>query len=188
MYVYNIHFCKCSRNWEAAAMSRKAGGGRGRLAWAVVGGLVLIGTVLALVIGALNGRSGQGPSPSVSNPTVTPSTSSPQDDGVVVDPDVVSRGWVPEPITTDLDLYARAALEAAGTFDTQHATRAEWVTWLETWFSPSPLYDNEQDALDQMAGYKAELDQAVLLPQRVWDDLAAENGRVTAQVVGDIDM
>lgn len=169
-------------------MRMKAGGGRGRLAWAVIGGLVLIGTVLALVIGALNDRSGPDPSPSLSNPTETPSSSSPPEDGVVVDPDVVSRRWVPEPITRDPDLYARAALEAAGTFDTQLTTRAEWVAWLGTWFTASPLYDDAQDALDQMAGYKAELDQAVVLPQPVWDDLAGEDGRVTARVVDEIDM
>jgi hypothetical protein len=104
-----------------------------------------------------------------------------------VDPAVVDRGWVPEPITRDADEYARAALEAAGTFDTQLASREEWVAWLETWFTPSPLYDRDQDAVDQMARYKGELDQAVLLPQELWDDLAGEDGRVTARVDGEID-
>ncbi|MBG6055311.1 hypothetical protein IWX81_001722 [Salinibacterium sp. CAN_S4] len=104
-----------------------------------------------------------------------------------VDSEALERGWVPEPITQDPDAYARAALEAAGTFDTRLATRAEWVAWLGSWFTPSPLYGDEQDALDQMAGYKAELDQSVVLPQTRWDDLAGEDGRVSARVDGDLE-
>jgi hypothetical protein len=106
--------------------------------------------------------------------------------GDVVDPGVVTRGWVAEPITRDADVYARAALEAAATFDTRRATREEWVKWLGTWFTPSPLYGNQQDAVDQMAGYMAELDQTVVLPQAQWDDLASGHGHVSARIDGEV--
>jgi hypothetical protein len=161
---------------------------RGPLAWAVVGSAVLVIAVVALLLAALKGGDA-GPESTVS-PSGQPSEPSPSSSGPVnrvVDPEVQEKGWVPEPITRDPDTYARAALEAAGTFDSTLSSRAEWVAWLKTWFTPSPLYDNEQDALDQMARYQAELDQAVVLPPHLWDDLAGEDGRVTAHVTGDID-
>jgi hypothetical protein len=165
----------------ADARPRKA-----RIVWAVLGGIVLVGALIAGVLAIQHGN-GNGPSgtPSTPGASSSPSASTPPS-GDVVDPAVADVGWVPEPITRDQDAYARAALEAAGTVDTRKATRAEWVSWLETWFTPSPLYENPQDALEQMAGYKAELDQSVVLPQQMWDSLASEDGRVAAQVQGDI--
>lgn len=156
--------------------------------WAIAGAIVFVAAMIALVIAAVMG-GGSAPVPTES-PTEGPREPTPSSSSAsngVVDPDVVERGWVPEPITRDAETYAHAALEAAGTFDTTLASRAEWVTWLETWFTPSPLYNDEQDALDQMARYQNELDQAVVLPPQLWDDLAREDGRVTARVVGDID-
>lgn len=144
--------------------------------------------VIAAILGGLgpSGTSGGPTSASTeSQPSVSPSTTSGAED--VVDPTVADRGWVPEPITADRDLYVRAALAAAGTFDTRLADREEWVTWLKTWFTPSPLYDNPDDAAEQMAGYQSDLDQSVLLPQATWDDLAADDGRVEAEVAGPIE-
>lgn len=159
---------------------------RGLITWAVIGAVVVGAALIALLVMG-SGRGGDpGPTAAAPGSTSDPSPSSTMSDEQVVDPDVVDRGWVPEPITQDSDSYARIALEAAGTFDTRLATRAEWVEWLESWFTPSPLYDAEQDALDQMAGYKAELDQTVVLPQALWDDLAGEDGRVSAHVDGDL--
>lgn len=106
--------------------------------------------------------------------------------GTVVDPSVTAQGWVPEPVTDDPELYARAALAAAGSVDTTRSERADWVAWLRSWFAPSPLYNNEQDALDQMGAYQAELDQAVLFDQEYWDELASEDGRVSATVPGEL--
>jgi hypothetical protein len=160
---------------------------RGSLIWAAAGAVVLLAAVIALLVAALAGGDA-GPDTTASPPAQSgepPSSSGPADG--VVDPDVAEQGWVPEPITRDPEVYARAALEAAGTFDTTLSSRAEWLTWLKTWFTPSPLYDNEQDALDQMAGYQAELDQVVVLPPELWDDLAREDGRVTARVSGEVD-
>lgn len=160
---------------------------RGPILWAALGGFVLIAAAVALIVASLQGGPvGPGPDPSPTDPSSGPTPSSTAGPGDVVDPDVSERGWVAEPITRDPE-YARAALEAAGTFDTTLASRAEWVTWLKTWFTPSPLYDNAQDALDQMARYQSELDQAVVLPDELWNDLASEDGRVTARVDGDID-
>lgn len=162
---------------------------RGRLVWAVVGAAVLVVAVVALLLAGLVGddrRPGSPASPSGQPGEPSTSSSSGPVEGVV-DDEVQERGWVPEPISRDPEVYARAALEAAGTFDTTLSSRAEWVAWLKTWFTPSPLYDSEQDALDQMAGYQAELDQAVVLPPALWDDLAGEDGRVIARVAGGVD-
>lgn len=151
--------------------------------------VVLVAVAIsAAILGGLE-RSGTngGPSsaPTGLQPSASPSTSSGAED--VVDPTVADRGWVPEPITVDRDPYVRAALAAAGTFDTQLADREEWVAWLKTWFTPSPLYDNPDDAAEQLARYQSELDQSVLLPQATWDDLAADEGRVAAEVSGPIE-
>lgn len=160
---------------------------RGLIVLAVLGAVALIAVVVVLIAATAGGGAGPQPTATAPAQSGSPSPSSTKSDGGEVDPDVVELGWVPEPITQDADLYARAALEAAGTFDTRVATRSEWVEWLETWFTPSPLYDNEQDALDQMTGYKAELDQSVVQPQTAWDDLAREDGRVSARVLDEIE-
>ncbi len=152
---------------------------------ALIAAVVLVVIVIALLARPFGSGDDHRPTARPSVPSVTsPTPSSAR--GAVVDPRVAQRGWVPEPITRDQDTYARAALEAAGSFDTRKAARAEWLTWLDTWFTPSPLYTNRQDALDQMAGYQAELDESVVLPQQMWDSLASEGGRVTAQIKGDI--
>ncbi len=152
---------------------------------ALIGAAVLVVVVIAL-LGRGSGGGDVQPTPALSAPPGSASPTSTEGGGDVVDPDVAKRGWVPEPITQDADAYVRAALEAAATFDTRHSTRQEWVAWLETWFTPSPLYDDPQDALDQMAGYKAELAQTVLPPQSQWDDLANNDGHVSARVDGQI--
>ena len=148
--------------------------------------LVVVAITAAILGGLGQSRHDGGPTsaPTGSQPSASPPTTSGADD--VVDPTVTDRGWVPEPITADRDLYVRAALAAAGTFDTQLADRDEWVAWLKTWFTPSPLYDNPSDAAEQLARYLSELDQSVLLPQATWDDLAADEGRVAAEVSGPI--
>ena len=161
---------------------------RGAILWAALGGLVLIAAASVLVVASLVRTPVEpGPDPSATSPSSDPTLTATAGPGDVVDPDVSERGWVPEPITRDQDEYARAALTAAGTFDTTLNSRSEWLTWLKTWFTPSPLYDNEQDALDQMARYQTELDQAVVLPLELWNDLASDDGRVTARVDGDLD-
>jgi hypothetical protein len=151
------------------------------LAAVVVAALIAIAVLAAYLSqsrpGVVGVESTAAPSASA---TAAPSIES----DTVVDPEVVDRGWVAEPITTDPETYARAALEAAGTFETSRASRDEWVSWLKTWFTPSPLYADPTVALEQMERYQDELDEQVLLPQTDWDDLATTDGQVSATVSG----
>jgi hypothetical protein len=161
---------------------------KGRAVRAVLGVIVLFVAIIAIVLSQLGG-SGSHPEP-MSTRTGQPGAPPPPDPtgtADVVDRGVGAQGWVPEPITRNPDVYVRAALEAAGTVDTTRTTRSEWVSWLQSWFTPNPLYENKQDGLDQMAAYKAELDQAVAQPQQMWDELASEKGRVSAHVQGKVD-
>ena len=151
----------------------------------VIGAAVLVAVVIALIPRGSGGGDAP-PTPVMPTSSGSAPPTSTGGGGEVVDPDVAKRGWVPEPITQDEDAYARAALEAATTFDTRRSTRDEWLTWLGTWFTPSPLYDDQQDAVDQMAGYKAELAQSVVPPQSQWDGLANNDGRVIARLDGPI--
>lgn len=155
--------------------------------WAVAGGLILIGTVVAIVISSLMAQAPTAdPTPTGSSgATSTPSdTAAPA--GEFVDSDVTERGWVPEPITTDPDVYVRAALAAASSFDTQLSTRQEWLAYLDTWFTPDTRYTSEQDRDDDMRAAQLELRQGVVLPEEEWNSLANEDGRVTATVPGEI--
>lgn len=175
-------------------MSGESRSGRARL-WAWTGGGVLAAGIIAIGVSiALNQGSpatipGADPTASpTSDPSTSPlATAGPTDpSGDVVDASVSERGWVPEPITTDPDLYIRAALSAASTFDTQRSTRDAWLTHLDTWFTPDTRYETETDRQEVMVSSKLELRQAVVLPQPEWDSLALESGRVAAVADGDI--
>lgn len=115
--------------------------GRRGVAWAIIGGLVLLAGIVAIIISAVLARptptpSGTAPGSASPEPTAS-SGPDPEPSGAVVDPTAADRGWTPEPITTDADAYIRAALEAASTFDTKKSTREEWLDYLDTWFTPS---------------------------------------------------
>src|SRR5690606_3776505 len=114
-----------------------------------------------------------------STPTSDPPTDPASD---VVDASVADQGWIPEPITTDVDAYIRGALEAAATFDTQLANRDEWLAYLDTWFTPDTRYTSEEDRQDALALARLTLRQAVVLPENDWSSLSAEGGRITAKV------
>ncbi|MGZ0712594.1 hypothetical protein ACWPKO_30075 (plasmid) [Coraliomargarita sp. W4R53] len=158
------------------------------LAWAIVGASVLVIAVVAIVLtGLFSQPSTEAPTTTATpgaEPPATP-TATPTDQ--FVDASAIDNGWVPEPITTDRDVYVRAALGAASTFDTQRSTRAEWLSYLDTWFTPDTRYASEQDREDDMRASQLELRQAVVLPQSDWDSLANESGRVEATVDGDIE-
>ncbi|MCK3769382.1 hypothetical protein [Microbacterium aerolatum] len=125
--------------------------------------------------------------PPTSPPTsAATETTPPTSEGDVVDPAAADSGWVPEPVTDDPELYIRRALEAASTFDTQLGERDEWLTYLDTWFTPDTRYSSPADQLDEMDAAQLELRQSVVLPEPEWDSLAQEEGRVTASVVGDL--
>ena len=161
--------------------------GRRGLVWAVVGGLVLIAGIVAIIVSsALSQRA---PSPT-ETPGGGPNTSAPtateNPTGEFVDPTASDNGWVPEPITTDAEIYIRAALEAASTFDTTKSTREEWLDSLDTWFTPDTRFASQADQQAAMEDSQVLLRQGVALPQEEWDSLAREDGRVVAKTIGDI--
>lgn len=160
--------------------------GRRGLVWAIVGGLVLIAGIVAIVVSSLLAHSTPGPIASdTPQPTASTSTAEPPP-AEVVDASVVDQGWLPEPITTDRELYIRAALEAAATFDTTKSTREEWLDYLDTWFTPDTRFIAEADQQAAMVESQGLLRQAVVLPQEEWDSLANEEGRVVATATGDL--
>ncbi|GAA3920923.1 hypothetical protein [Microbacterium invictum] len=163
-----------------------------RTTWAVIGGLVLVAGIIAIIVGAVTSR---GPDATVTppassdptpqpNPTASAPTTAPP--GNVVDASVAERGWVPEPITTDAETYVQAVLAAASTFDTTRSSRDEWLAYLDTWFTPDTRYESEADRAETMKASQLELRQGVVPPQEVWDSLAGQDGRVEADVSGDI--
>lgn len=164
--------------------------GRRGVAWAIVGGLVLLAGIVAIIVSAMLARPAPAPSGtstrSVSPAPTTTSVPDPDRDDAVVDPTALDRGWTPEPITTDADTYTRAALAAASTFDTTKSTREEWLDYLDTWFTPDTRFTSESDRLAAMTDSQTELRQGVVLPQVEWDSLAGEGGRVVAVVTSEI--
>lgn len=159
----------------------RSSGGRAKM-WAWIGGATLIVGIVAIVITAVSG-TGTPPTPSPTDsqaPSNEPSSSPSSDGQAVVDSDVVDRGWTPEPITTDPEIYVAAALSAASTFDTTASTRDQWLDHLETWFTPDTRYETEAERDQRMTAALLELRQGVVLPEAEWDSLAAEDGRVEA--------
>lgn len=158
------------------------------IAWAIVGGVVLLIGILAIIVASLL-SGGETPTPTETTPPDSTPTTEPTEPTTdeFVDASVAEKGWVPEPITTDAETYVRAALAAASTFDTQLSTRAEWLTYLDTWFTPDIRYTSEEDRASDMQASQLELRQGVVLPEAEWDSLANEDGRVTAAVSGDVE-
>jgi len=161
--------------------------GRRGLVWAAIGGLVLIAGIVAIIVSSLLSQRAPEPqeTPDGGSSTAAP-TASEGPTSQFVDPAASDNGWVPEPITTDAEIYIRAALEAASTFDTTKTTREEWLDFLDTWFTPDTRYTSEADQLAAMEASQVELRQGVVLPQEEWDSLAGEDGRVVAKATGDL--
>lgn len=159
--------------------------GRGGLAWAIVGGVILVAGIVTIIV--VSTAPGNAPSPTTSNTaTAGPTPTGTDQPGVlVVDESVVDRGWLPEPITTDPETYITSALEAAATFDTTLSTRDDWLTYLDSWFTPDTRYSAAEQAA-RMKAAQLELRQGVVLPQEEWDSLAAQDGRVEASTNGDV--
>lgn len=161
---------------------------RTSVTWALIGGAVLVAGIVALIVNViLGGRADPTPQPTSGLPEPSNSASSPPETpgpSAVVDPNAADAGWLPEPITTDPELYARAALAAASTFDTTLGTRDEWLDYLDTWFTPDTRYTNPVDRAARMKASQLELRQGVVVPQEMWDSIAQQDGRVTAEVPG----
>ena len=160
---------------------------RGGLFWAILGGLVLIAGIVAIIVIPITGQPTPTatPTPATTSTSASPTPSDSPGGGEFVDPSVTAQGWVPEPITTDPETYMRAALAAASTFDTTKSSRDDWLTYLDTWFTPDTRY-SAADQPKRMQSAQLELRQGVVLPQEEWDSLAAEDGRVVAVVTGDL--
>ena len=162
------------------------------LPWAISGGIVLAGGIAALLaMAVINGTAPEtGPPNSLPSttasaaPSAAPTTE--PTETAVVDEGVAAQGWVPEPITRDEDTYVRAALAAAATFDTTLATRDEWLAYLGTWFTPDTRYASDADREAQLDQARLELRQSVVLPEDMWNSLAAEDGRVEGAASGEI--
>lgn len=149
--------------------------------WAIAGGAILLAGIIAIIIVAVSNQRSPQPIPT-DTPTTSPSsTPAPTDPGSeVVDAGAEENGWRAEPITTDAELYAAAALEAAATFDTTKTSQDEWLAYLDSWFTPDTRYSSESDQLQRMQAAQLEMRQGVVLPEQEWDSLAAEDGRVVA--------
>ena len=151
------------------------------MTWAIIGGAVLVGAIVAIVVSSLLAQSALIPTatPERTSSPGEPPTEAPGRAEAVVDPGADARGWTPEPITTDPKTYIRAALEAASTFDTQASSREQWLAYLDAGFTPDTRYkENEQS--DRRRAARLELRQGVVLPQEEWDSRASEDGRVIA--------
>jgi len=161
--------------------------GRGGLVWAILGGLVLTAGIVAIIVTAVVSQAtpSSTPTPGSTAGNGGPTASEPAPAGEYVDPAAAERGWAPEPITTDPEIYIRAALETASTFDTILSSREEWLDYLDTWFTPDTRYPDTDQAA-RMKSAQVELRQGVVLPQEDWDSLAGEDGRVVARTNGDI--
>lgn len=149
--------------------------------WAIAGGAILLAGIIAIIIVAVSNQPPPQPAPTEtpsSSPSSTPAATDPSD--AVVDAGAEENGWRGEPITTDVELYAAAALEAAATFDTTKSSRDEWLAYLDSWFTPDTRYSSESDQLQRMQAAQLEMRQGVVLPEQEWDSLAAEDGRVVA--------
>ena len=164
------------------------GSRRRGMTWAIIGGAVLVGAIVAIVVSSLLAQSAPAP---IASPTTTSSsgespTETPGRADAVVDPSAVDRGWTPEPITTDPETYIRAALEAASTFDTQASSREEWLAYLDAWFTPDTRYDDPVDQQSVLQASRTEMRQGIVLPQQEWESLANEDGRVVAATRGPV--
>lgn len=149
--------------------------------WAIVGGAILLAGIIAIIIVAVSNQRPPQPAPTETPSASASSTPAPTDPiDAVVDAGVEENGWRAEPITTDAELYAAAALEAAATFDTTKASRDEWLAYLDSWFTPDTRYNSPADQQAELEAAQLELRQGVVLPEQEWDSLAAENGRVVA--------
>jgi hypothetical protein len=149
--------------------------------WAITGGTILLAGVIAIIIVAVSSQSPSQPAPTetpTSSPSSTSAPTEPSED--VVDAGAEENGWRGEPITTDAELYAAAAVEAAATFDTTKASREEWLAYLDSWFTPDTRYSSAVDQQAELKAAQLELRQGVVLPEQEWDSLAAEDGRVVA--------
>lgn len=150
--------------------------------WAIAGGVILLAGIITIIIVAVTTPTAPAPdATSVPGPTSSSSGAPTDAYGDLVDPTAEDNGWRGEPLTSDPELYAAAALEAAATFDTTRASRDEWLAYLDSWFTPDTRYTSQNDRKAELDAARLELRQGVVLPEQEWDSLASEDGRVIAK-------
>ncbi|KJL42362.1 hypothetical protein [Microbacterium trichothecenolyticum] len=167
-------------------MMATQGSGRRSMLGAIVGGAVLVAAIVAIVVSSLLAQQppSQTATPDETEPAGGTASVTATPEGAVVDPDAAQQGWTPEPITTDPEVYIRAALETASTFDTQASSREEWLAYLDTWFTPDTRYNDPVDQDAALRASRTEMRQGVVLPAEEWESLAREDGRVVATTGG----
>ena len=114
------------------------------------------------------------------SPTAVPSASSPTSSPAATPGgtgDAKAHGWVQEPVTTDPDKYAEAALRAISTFDTTLSTREEYLAYLETWMTPQVGNTTTGEINpDATENNKRILDREILPTEDMWAGLAEARG------------
>ncbi|MGL4339244.1 MAG: hypothetical protein ACRCSP_02295 [Rhodoglobus sp.] len=171
----------------------------------VVSGGVVLAAVIGLVWGSVS-SAGRSPSAAVSSasaekksaptpvasssapPAATPvpssSPSRPPSSGVV-DPTVVDRGLVPEPITTDPVAYGIAAARALVSFDATRISRDQFAQYISSWFGNDPRYGKNSAVLRDTRARKADVvfDRIIGDTER-WNTLAIDKSVLTAVHTG----
>ena len=157
-----------------------------RIIWASAAGVIVVVSIVGLVgaLTSLPNSGAQAPPAPTETPSTEPTVKRTAEPGSVVDPAVTELGWLPEPITADARDYGVAAAIAGSTYDTNLATRDQFLGNLATWHTLDPRYELESDRKDSLESTLAELNQRVVVPDSDWDAQSSNDITVTAQVDG----
>ena len=163
--------------------------------WAIIGAVVLVAAVIGSIVLVANRESSPEPTssstydPGPSNPGEPTSTATVDADGSgpeeVVYGNAPEFGWVAEPITTDPEVYLRAAFNLPRTYDTSAATRDQFGDYLYTWLTPDPRYADPDDKIE---GQRRDLILQVLPTAADWEDFATRSVKVVSRLSGDIEI
>lgn len=163
--------------------------------WAIVGAVVLVAAVVGSVVLVAGRESDPQPTssstydPGPSDPGTPMSTATVDPDGAgpdeVVYGNVAEFGWVAEPITTDPEVYLRAAFNLPRTYDTAAASRDQFRDYLYTWLTPDPRYP---DAEARLEAQRRDLVVEVLPAANAWDEFATRSVKVVSRLSGDIEI
>ncbi|TFD50737.1 hypothetical protein E3T43_18055 [Cryobacterium sp. Hh7] len=158
-----------------------------KIAWASAAGVVVLASVVGLMGALLSPLAdGDQSQPAPDAGTTTPSAKPTTKPESVVDAAVAEFGWSPEPITADAKAYGIAAAIAGSTYDTNLATRKQFLGGLGSWHTLDPGYDLESDQQDALKSKLDELNRRVVVPDSDWDAQAINEMTVTAKVDGDV--
>lgn len=150
---------------------------RTKLLAVVAGVAVVVAGAAGIGIAAFSGGGETAtPAPSPSTPNngesaaPVPAPSEPARD--VADASVAERGWVPEPITSDPEVYGIAAAEAIWSYDASQASHAQFIEWYTTWFSTRADVSAELREEDRASDEFASSIRRVLTDSEGWKQQA----------------